>query len=208
MSRFSLLTIVGVAFLGTACCLGAAHADSNGARRLQASCPNVTVAANFELVPYMGVWYEIADSKDFKEFFEDDLYCTTANYTLETAGYVQVDNSGRYKGPTGKLKAAIGKGMEVDGAKLKVSFGGPVYAPYWVIDLMGEASDGFSVALVWSCTDILNIASFKNLWVLSRTPTLPAGVTLDKLYSKAQSMGIDVHSLSMLPTPQPSNCLY
>eukprot|EP00441_Pelagodinium_beii_P001729 CAMPEP_0197689222 /NCGR_PEP_ID=MMETSP1338-20131121/106530_1 /TAXON_ID=43686 ORGANISM="Pelagodinium beii, Strain RCC1491" /NCGR_SAMPLE_ID=MMETSP1338 /ASSEMBLY_ACC=CAM_ASM_000754 /LENGTH=141 /DNA_ID=CAMNT_0043271533 /DNA_START=10 /DNA_END=431 /DNA_ORIENTATION=+ len=107
------------------------------------SCPNVPTATNFKLSAYLGPWYEISDSAAFKEFFEKGLQCTVANYTLRGSGndtYVEVDNYGRYDSPTGPIKRAIGKARQVSGAKLEVRFpGAPVYAPYWVVDLMGDA---------------------------------------------------------------------
>ena len=160
----------------------------------------------------LGPWYEISDSAAFKEFFEKGLQCTVANYTLRGSGndtYVEVDNYGRYDSPTGPIKRAIGKARQVSGAKLEVRFpGAPVYAPYWVVDLMGDASDGFSVSMVWSCSSVLGLFRISNLWILSRTPQLPPGVTLEGLYAKATALGIDVASLKMTPTAQPSSCLY
>ena len=183
--------------------------DSTGctAHSLSALAPAATcVGAD------LGPWYEIADSASFKELFEKGLQCTVANYTLQGSGngtYVEVDNYGRYDSPTGPIKRAIGKALQVSGAKLKVKFpGAPVYAPYWIVDLLGDASTGFSVSLVWSCSSVLGVFTFSNMWVLSRTPQLPAGVTLDDLYAKATALGIDVASLKMTPTAQPPTCLY
>lgn len=162
--------------------------------------------------PDLGPWYEIADSAQFKEFFEKGLECTVANYTLRGTGngtYVEVDNYGRKGSPTGPVSRAIGKALQVSGAKLKVKFpGAPVYAPYWIVDLLGDASTGFSVSLVWSCSSVLGLFEVSNLWVLSRTPQLPSGVTLQDLYAKATALGIDVTSLKMTPTAQPPTCLY
>lgn len=176
-------------------------------RALASKCPDVPVATNFQLKPYLGVWYEIADSKQFKDWFEKDLYCTTANYTLD-GSMLQVDNSGRYGSPTGPLKAAIGEAKQVSGAKLEVKFGGPVFAPYWIVDLLGDSDSGFAVSVVWSCSSILGLFTLENLWVLSRTPTLPAGVTLDMLYKRVEALGIDVAAQDMLPTVQGGDCVY
>ncbi len=90
------------------------------------------------------------------------------------------------------------------------SFFGPPPSPnsapnYNIIGLLGEAAAGYSVALVWSCESILGLP-FENAWILSRTPTLPSGLTIAGLVAKMTALGANVSS--MTPTLQVSQCKY
>ena len=88
----------------------------------------------------------------------------------------------------------------MSGGKFKVSFFGPFYGPYWVIELLGDESDGYSVSVVYACTE--EIIKIEYMWILSRTPDLPSGVTFDQLYKTAEGYGIDVSSLNVTQSPQ------
>ena len=110
-------------------------------------------------------------------------------------GLIQVNNSGFQNTPGGKLTAAVGKAKQVSGGKLEVSFFGPFYSPYWIVNLFGSAKERYQVAVVWSCS-----STSKALWILSRTPKLPAGITLDGIYSGLNARGVDVASLDMIQT--------
>lgn len=195
--RFFALSLVAAAFVAG----------------VSAKCPNPPTVTNFEVTDYLGRWYEIAASAQFRAFFEKELQCTTALYTkgTESDAPVLVYNSGRYGGPDGPIKGANGTARVVSGAKLEVTFTPPslgIYSPYWIVDLIGDANKGYQVSMVFSCNSILGITEVESFWILSRTPELPAGVTYESLLDKAASLGIDVKSLGVTQTIQGGECHY
>lgn len=132
---------------------------------------------------YMGRWYEIAR---YTKWFEKNMTACEAFYTLNPKGYVEVRNSGMRDGVR---KVSVGKAKIVDtrsNAKLKVSFFGPFYAPYWVIDLASDYS--------WA---VVSDPRRKTLWILSRTPTMP-----DELYNsicgRLAAEGYDLQKLEKI----------
>eukprot|EP00929_Paragymnodinium_shiwhaense_P064488 TRINITY_DN32294_c0_g1_i1.p1 TRINITY_DN32294_c0_g1~~TRINITY_DN32294_c0_g1_i1.p1 ORF type:complete len:213 (+),score=15.71 TRINITY_DN32294_c0_g1_i1:46-639(+) len=178
-----------------------------------AKCPNPATVSNFEVTDYLGRWYEIAVSAQFRSFFEKELQCTTALYSkgTESDAPVLVYNSGRYGAPDGPIKGANGTARVVSGAKLEVTFTPPslgIYSPYWIVDLIGDANKGYQVSMVFSCNSILGITEVESFWILSRTPELPAGVTYESLMEKATALGIDVSSLGVTMTTQGGACQY
>ncbi|MEG0466677.1 MAG: lipocalin family protein [Mucinivorans sp.] len=111
-----------------------------------------------DVARYMGRWYEIAS---YPMWFEANMSEVKANYILSPRGEVEVYNSGLAKG---KVRRARGKALVVDrasNAKLKVSFFGPFYAPYWVIAL----GDDYSWAVV-------SDPRRRTLWILARRPVI------------------------------------
>lgn len=141
---------------------------------------------NFEIEKYCGKWYEIAR---LPNWFEKDLINVTANYESLDNGKVKVTNEGyntkkkKYSKASGKAKFA---GAENIG-HLKVSFFGPFYADYKIIELEKE---GYQYALVAS--------SSKYLWILSRSRRLDDKIT-GMLVNKAESLGFDVGKLYFTP---------
>ena len=118
----------------------------------------------FDKEKYLGKWYEIA-RMDF--LFERNLNNTTANYSANKDGSIQVLNRGfNYK--TKQWKQAIGKAKfagDENVAMLKVSFFGPFYAGYNVIALDKE----YKYALVAG-------QNLNYLWILSRETSIPDDV--------------------------------
>lgn len=136
----------------------------------------------FEADRYMGRWYEIAR---LDHRFERGLEQVTATYTLNEDGTVAVLNRG-YDPANGEWEEAEGKakfaGAPEVGA-LKVSFFGPFYGAYNVIDL----DPGYRRALVVG-------PNRSYLWILARSPTLPQD-ELERLVGKARSLGFDTSTL-------------
>mmetsp|Transcript_33347 Transcript_33347/g.56976 ORF Transcript_33347/g.56976 Transcript_33347/m.56976 type:complete len:187 (-) Transcript_33347:36-596(-) len=165
-------------------------------------CPDVPVVSPFDVASYLGVWYEIATTPTSEITFERDCYCTRANYTLQNDGTVLVQNSCNIGGVDGQVDIANGTAIIEDPtepAKLSVTFGGHVYAPYWII-----INDDYENAVVWSCANILGI-DFDYMWVLSRHNTM-SSATYAKLTAEAQELtGYDVSRLHL--TTQ-SGCSY
>lgn len=114
-------------------------------------------AKSVEISRYLGRWYEIAR---YEQAFQKGCDGVTADYALRSDGKIAVLNSCRK--PDGKQKQAQGKAKIVDtatGAKLKVSFFGPFYGDYWVLD----RADDYS----WS---IVGEPSGRYLWILAPSP--------------------------------------
>jgi apolipoprotein D and lipocalin family protein len=90
---------------------------------------------------YLGVWYEIGR---YENGFERGLEGVSAEYRRRPDGLIQVVNTGRVGGPTGRARVAQGRARIVDGsagAKLKVSFFGPFFiGNYWVLDHANDYS--------------------------------------------------------------------
>ena len=140
---------------------------------------------NFILDKYLGEWFEIAR---LPASFEKNLINVTATYSLMKNDKVKVENKG-INNKTFKKNTAIGKAKfakNQDVGHLKVSFFGPFYADYIIIDLDSD----YKYALVAS--------SFKYLWILSRTPKLDKE-TMDKLIEKAKNIGFETDNLFFTP---------
>mgnify|MGYP000356763034 CR=1 FL=1 len=144
---------------------------------------NVSPVSGFDLNRYMGKWYEIAR---LDHSFERGLTSVTATYSQRKDGGVRVLNQG-YNADKELWKSAEGKAYFV-GAKtegyLKVSFFGPFYGSYIILDLDRE---NYGYALV--CGPNRNY-----LWILSRTPDLDGEIT-DRLVQKAKALGFETEKL-------------
>jgi apolipoprotein D and lipocalin family protein len=138
---------------------------------------------NFKVHNYLGRWYEIAR---LDHSFERGLSRVTADYALREDGGLQVTNRG-YLAQENRWKEAVGKAYFVEEPSrgyLKVSFFGPFYGSYIIIDL---DQDTYQYALVCG-------PNRSYLWLLSRTPTMPT-VVKDRLIAKAAALGFDTSRL-------------
>lgn len=135
--------------------------------------------AGFDAQRYAGQWYEVAR---LDHSFERGQQQTTANYTPQPDGTIQVVNRGFDPGRD-RWKQAEGKARFVGDTRqgaLKVSFFGPFYGGYNVVALDPDYQ--------WSMV----IGSNRGyLWILSRTKTLPPGVR-ERLLAQAKSLGVEV----------------
>ncbi len=117
------------------------------------------------LAAYLGTWYEYGR---YEAPFQEGCEGVTAEYSLrETSGSarIRVINSCYEGGLDGEFSQAKGKAKLVegsDGAKLKVSFFGPFYGDYWILDRGEPGADG---AYPWS---IVGEPSGRYLWMLTR----------------------------------------
>ena len=138
---------------------------------------------NFELNRYLGTWYEIAR---LDHSFERGLEQVTANYSLRSGGGVKVINRG-FNPEKNKWKEAEGKAYfvgEPDIGQLKVSFFGPFYGGYNIIEL---DKDDYQYSMV--CGPNLSY-----LWILARNPNLDQQV-VERLVAKAGTLGFDTNKL-------------
>ena len=143
---------------------------------------NAEAVKPFYVEKYLGKWYEIARI-DF--IFEKDLNNTTAEYSLREDGKIKVDNKG-YNIKKEKWQQAIGKAKFVDDenvAMLKVSFFGPFYSGYNVIEIDNE----YKYALVAG-------KNKKYLWLLSRETSIPEDIKI-KYLKTAENIGYNTNDL-------------
>ncbi|WP_145563578.1 outer membrane lipoprotein Blc [Yersinia aldovae] len=143
---------------------------------------DVKVVDNFQLPRYLGTWYEIAR---LDHSFERGLDSVSANYTPRDDGGVKVINRG-YNQKKQQWQESIGKAYFIGSpqqASLKVSFFGPFYGGYNVIDL----DDEYQHALIAG-------PNRDYLWILSRTPTIDTQ-TRDRLVAVAKNYGFPVDKL-------------
>ncbi len=145
--------------------------------------PGVTPVDGFQLERYLGKWYEIAR---LDHSFERGLSSVSAEYGLRPDGGVRVVNRGYSKGD-GRWKEAEGKAYFVnrpDQGFLKVSFFGPFYGSYVIMEL-DHANYGW--ALVCG-------PDRSYLWILARSTTLEEE-TKNRLTAKAAALGFDTGKL-------------
>ena len=138
---------------------------------------------NFKLDRYLGKWYEIAR---LDHSFERGLTQVTAEYSMMDGGGVRVLNRG-YSEKEKTWKQAEGKAYFVEGTDkgyLKVSFFGPFYGSYIVLELDHEH---YRYAMVCGPDN-------SYLWILARDPEIENELK-DTLMTKAATLGFDVSKL-------------
>ncbi len=146
-------------------------------------------ARNVDLERYLGRWYKLAR---YDARFERGCEGVTAEYARRPDGLVSVLNTCRLGAPDGPTRSATGRARLVPGsgnAKLRVSFFGPFFGNYWVLD---RADD-----YTWS---IVGEPSGKYLWILHRDP-VPSPAAVADLVARVRSLGYDTSLLRMTRQP-------
>ena len=144
---------------------------------------SVTPVSNFKSDRYLGTWYEIAR---LDHSFEKGLEKVTANYSYRKDGGIKVVNRG-FDSRKDKWKEAIGKAYFVEASnigRLKVSFFGPFYGGYNIIEL--DQKD-----YSWS---VVCGPNKSYLWILARTPHLDKSI-IDELILKLKSYDFNTNKL-------------
>ncbi len=165
-------------FIGALAAVGCAAAPVNR----DASTPLKTVE-RVDLERYQGRWYEIAR---LPNRFEKDCEGVTAEYALRDDGLISVVNTCRKNALDGPVKRAKGRARIVDietNAKLEVSFFGPFWGDYWIIDL----AEDYSLSLV-------SEPNGRYLWILSRTPSISDDV-LEGAIARLDALGFNTNAL-------------
>jgi apolipoprotein D and lipocalin family protein len=142
-----------------------------------------SAVSGFELDRYLGTWYEIAR---LDHRFERGLTNVSANYTLKDDGGVRVVNRG-FSTKKAEWSEAIGKAYFVDApdvGRLKVSFFGPFYGGYNILELDHE---NYEYALVAG-------PDRSYLWILARSPDLSETI-VQSLVEKARDLEFPVDEL-------------
>ena len=150
--------------------------------------PLKTVAA-VDVARYMGTWHEVAKYPNW--FQKKCASSTQATYSLQADGRVQVLN--RCKTDKGEWSEALGAARQIGGptsAQLKVRFAPAwlsfipmVWGDYWIIDLDPDYQ--------WV---VVSEPKREYLWILSRTPQLPA-TTYQALLVKLDKLGFDLKKI-------------
>jgi apolipoprotein D and lipocalin family protein len=142
----------------------------------------VEAVGGFDAGRYLGKWYEVAR---LDHNFERGMDNVTATYTARDDGGIDVLNRGFLRAE-GKWEEAQGRAKFVgprDRAMLKVSFFGPFYGGYNVVDLDAD----YQLALVAG-------PSRKYLWILARRPD-PPRAEVERVVRRAQELGFDTSAL-------------
>ncbi|KAL6052847.1 hypothetical protein STEG23_013522, partial [Scotinomys teguina] len=158
-------------------------------------CPSPSVQENFDVLKYLGRWYEI--EKVPSSFEKGD--CNQANYVLMENGNIRMLNQERR--PDGTISQVEGEAKYTnlsEPAKLLVKFFELTPStPYWIL-----TTDYVNYALVYSCTTIIWLFHVNYIWILGRNPYLPPE-TITYLKDILISNGIDIQK--MISTDQ-TNC--
>jgi apolipoprotein D and lipocalin family protein len=142
----------------------------------------VEAVEDFDTARYLGRWYEVAR---LDHRFERGLTNVTATYALREDGGIDVLNRGFDPG-RGEWREAGGRARQAGPpgtAMLEVSFFGPFYGGYNVVDL----DPGYQLALVSG-------PNRSYLWILSRRPD-PPRESLERVVRRAAELGFDTGAL-------------
>jgi apolipoprotein D and lipocalin family protein len=142
----------------------------------------ITPVSGFQVERYLGKWYEIAR---LDHSFERGLSQVSAEYSPRDDGSIRVINRG-YNDNKKQWEEAEGRARFVgakDVGQLKVSFFGPFYGGYNIVELDPNYQ---YVMIAGNDRDYL--------WILARTPQLDAAVQ-QHLVEKAKSLGFATDKL-------------
>jgi apolipoprotein D and lipocalin family protein len=144
---------------------------------------DISPVTDFDIERYLGTWYEIAR---LDHSFERGLEKITAHYIIRDDGGINVVNRG-FNPKKKKWKEAVGKAYFVNDPKigrLKVSFWGPFYGGYNIIEL---DKNEYSYSVICG-------PDKSYLWILYRKPEMEEHIKTD-LVNKAKSLGFETDKL-------------
>ena len=148
-----------------------------------ASAPLTT--ASVDLGRYGGFWYEQAR---LPNSFERHCRTATAEYSARADGLITVLNTCHEE--SGQSRTALGRARPVGGAtsgKLQVSFFGPFWADYWVV----ERADDYT----WS---LVSEPRGRYLWLLTRAESISPQQRAD-FEARMRRLGFDPNDLEWAP---------
>jgi apolipoprotein D and lipocalin family protein len=152
-----------------------------------ADAQSVTPLPKLDLKRFTGTWYEVAlyPDKKQKTCVENAVVLfSEQNKPLQ----FQVVNSCKMKNGFADVQNGNGKVQDKSGdGKLKVTYIWPFSVKYWVMAVGPE----YEWALVGN-------PNHKNLWVISKTPTMKPEV-MEEIKSKAAAEGFDPAKLKEMP---------
>jgi apolipoprotein D and lipocalin family protein len=143
---------------------------------------NATAVEPFDMNRYLGKWYEVARlpnriEKDINHLTEEYSSNDNGTFKVITKGYNT--QKGEWKELSGTIKFADRKGVGL----LKVSYFGPFYANYNVLDIDSH----YKYALVSG-------SGLDYLWILSRETKIPDDIKKQFL-TQATTIGFDIEKL-------------
>ena len=170
-----------------------ALASALGLSGCAASNEQLAAITDFHPEKYMGVWYEIAR---LPHYFERDMNYVEAEYSLNLDGTIRVENRGvrgnEKRKIVGKAKLKFPKRQPAAG-ELRVSFFGPFYSDYRIIEL----SPDYSYAVVTG-------SNRDYLWILARKPVMDQK-QLDAILQRLREWNFDVGKLEFPKQRNPGN---
>jgi len=172
---FPRILIAAAATLTAAAC-------SNPRDRLDGDTPP-PVASGVDLDRYLGTWFEIARAD---HGFERGCHGVSAYYEYRDDGDIRVINRCWKDGLDGELDVAEGRARLAEPgetAKLEVSFFGPFFGDYWILDVAEDYS--------WA---VVSGPAGRYLWILAREPQMDESV-LDARLSFLHELGYDTEGL-------------
>lgn len=155
----------------------------------------VQPVSGFELERYLGTWHEVAR---LDHRFERGLVAVTARYALRDDGGVSVTNRG-FDTDDGEWSEIEGRAYFIgdnDIGSLKVSFFGPFFGGYHIVEL-DEAAPDYRYALVSG-------PNRNYLWVLARDPDLPEP-DFARLVARAAALDFPVDELIRVAADPPAD---
>lgn len=133
-----------------------------------------------DLKRYAGKWYEIAR---IPHRYEKGCDCSTAEYTYQPDGYVEVVNKCLKEGREKKVTAIAFPEKGSNNSKLNIQYFWPLLSKYWIIAL----DDDYQFAMVGH-------PNRDSLWILSRYPEMDEKVYVEYLQI-ARQQGFDISRL-------------
>lgn len=132
-----------------------------------------------DLNRYAGTWYELGR---YENRFEKGCEGVTAEYAWQEDGTISVINrchQGKVDGPLDTAEGVAKIVPHTANTKLRVSFFGPFYGDYWVLDHGKDYS--------WS---IVGEPTGRYLWLLFRKPH-PSEKLKKHVWARAKALGYD-----------------
>lgn len=132
---------------------------------------------------YLGLWFEVVRAD---HSFERDCDGVTAFYERREDGDIRVINRCWENGLDGAFDLAEGRARIVDqtsNSKLEVSFFGPFFGDYWIIDLAEDYS--------WA---VVSEPEGRYLWILTRDPQ-PGDAFIEARLADLRARGFDTDGL-------------
>lgn len=177
--------------LGCTGCAAVLAACSTPPDRRASEAPLPT-AESVDLDRYLGLWHEIAR---YDVSFEEGCEGVTAEYTRREDGLIGVVNTCR-NAAGDVTDRAEGRARVVNAprnSKLEVSFFGPFFGDYWIVELAEDYS--------WA---VISEPEGRYLWILARDPFMDAE-TLQARLENLRALGYDTDALhyTMQPPDDP-----
>ncbi|XP_063844700.1 apolipoprotein D-like [Scylla paramamosain] len=151
-----------------------------GVLRDVGECPTVTTKQDFDMLSYLGSWYEI---ERFNALFEEGMDCVQVVYSDLGEGLFQTHNIARTA--EGKLTEILGTVIVLEPGVLLVEGDSGVPFLHYILD-----TDYYSFAAVYNCKQF-GEQRFQYAWITSRSTTLDEA-THEHVRKVFEDNGIDV----------------